>query len=205
MLLSLASSPPRSPLAPGLRRGRGDWPAAPAPAALGGGFAWPPRSFGYFWRTQQCGSALEIQPPCPVAAVKALGRSRVGPSLERQHMGGRKTPRSGEQVSTAQYLSRDQIEVCFGLCCAAPQPEVDSIGVSQVSPADGGFERLIARPRKWRVVLRVSYHGHRMLVCWWNHGLQHRLLLNCIAAIANNPQRHRRHRLLSTTSHGVIF
>ena len=59
-------------------------------------------------------------------------------------MGGRKTPRSGEQVSTAQYLSRDQIEVCFGLCCAAPQPEVDSIVVSQVPPADGGFERLSA-------------------------------------------------------------
>ena len=39
-----------------------------------------------------------------------------------------------DQDRTAQYLSRDQIEVCFGLCCAAPQPEVDSIGVSQVSP-----------------------------------------------------------------------
>ena len=31
-------------------------------------------------------------------------------------------------------------------------------------------------------------------------GLQHQLLLNCIAAIASSPQRHRRHRLLSTTS-----
>ena len=104
-------------------------------------------------------------------------------------MGGRKTPRSGEQVRTAQYLSRDQIEVCFGLCCAAPQPEVDSIGVSQVPPADGGFERLSAPSQ-----MASGPSGQLS----WSQGAG--VLVEPWASASTTPQLHRRHRQQSSTA-----
>ena len=104
-------------------------------------------------------------------------------------MGGRKTPRSGEQVRTAQYLSRDQIEVCFGLCCAAPQPEVDSIGVSQVSPADGGFERLSAPSQ--------MASGPSGQLSWSQDA---GVLVEPWASASTTPQLHRRHRQQSSTA-----